>query len=316
VGLGVDTPLGLADSLPRDATVETNDIAIVNYVGMNVAEPPFDDVHVRRAFSLALDKADLVARTRGLSNGLPLFQGTVARHLIPDALEDNLLDRWRPSWDVAPDGGDIDAARAEMVRSTYDTDGDGRCDGAVCDEPLFVVDNPYPQKLLPPYRVALQALGIAFNVRRVCRGCFAKATGPTRHVALQANRWQFDFPTGSNLFPLLFYGPNLEMPSTTGRQDPSLLGATTEQLASWGYRAAEVASADTAIERCDDLAGDTQVACWAELDRSLMENVVPWVAWEFQTTTRLASPRVQRYVFDQFANEPALDRIALTPGSP
>jgi hypothetical protein len=51
------------------------------------------------------------------------------------------------------------------------------------------------------------------------------------------------------------------------------------------------------------------------LDQYLMEQIVPWIP--YQTTNRvvLLSSRVVASSISQLATEPALDRIALKPGS-
>jgi hypothetical protein len=55
--------------------------------------------------------------------------------------------------------------------------------------------------------------------------------------------------------------------------------------------------------------------CWAELDQYLMTEVVSRVPYLFMEQTEVVSERVDAYSFDQFAALPALDRIALAPGS-
>ena len=52
----------------------------VRYINLNLAVPPFDDVHVRKAVNLAIDKQALRHAARG---GLG---GQVAGHIAPDAL--------------------------------------------------------------------------------------------------------------------------------------------------------------------------------------------------------------------------------------
>jgi hypothetical protein len=274
---------------------------------MNLAVPPFDDVHVRRAFSLALDKAALIHRADQLSEVTPAFRGVIARHLAPDGLEGGLLDTWRPSWDVASSAGDGAAARAEMRLSRYDGDGDGLCDGAACNRASFVVDNVYPSSLLPPMRMALESLGIRFNLRRFPRGHFPD---PTKHVALSADRWANDFPGGSVFFPQLFDSRSFRSPHSLG-YDASLLGVSGKQLHAWGYTVSSTPTVDAEIARCDALVGELSVQCWASLDQDLMENVVPWVPFMFQTSARMVSQRIVKYSFDQFTSEPALDQLAV-----
>ncbi|MGZ6544467.1 MAG: ABC transporter substrate-binding protein [Actinomycetota bacterium] len=315
VVLGTDPPLGIVDRAASDPAIasrlHTEQVAIPDFIAMNLAVPPFDDVHVRRAFSLALDKAALVSRANKLRDVSPSFRGVAARHLAPDALEGGLLSSWRPSWDVAPDGGDIAAAEAEMRRSRYDVDGDGLCDGAACDHAAFVVDDAYPATLLSPMRDALEAIGIRFNLRRVPRS--GGGRGPADHVAVTADRWFNDFPAGSAFFPENFSGRAFTSPTNVD-WDPSLLGASTEQLRAWGYAVSQVPAVDTSIDRCDALAGQQQVQCWASLDQHLMENVVPWIPFMFQTSTAMVSSRVVQYSFDQSTEQPALDQLAVGSG--
>ena len=93
----------------------------VRFMEMNLANPPFDDVHVRRAVNYAIDKEGL----RQLRGG-PLF-GELAGHIMVDSLQDNLLAGFDPY--ATDDGaGDLEAAKAEMAQSKYDGDGDGVCD--------------------------------------------------------------------------------------------------------------------------------------------------------------------------------------------
>lgn len=40
---------------------------------------------------------------------------------------------------------------------------------------------------------------------------------------------------------------------------------------------------------------------------------MPWVPYLSLANTRVVSDRVERFIWDQFANLPALERIALTP---
>lgn len=46
-----------------------------------------------------------------------------------------------------------------------------------------------------------------------------------------------------------------------------------------------------------------------------MSEVVPWVPYMFTEVAVAVSDRVVAYSFDEFSGLPALDRIALAPGS-
>ena len=104
------------------------------YVTMNLAVPPFDDVHVRRAVNLAIDKAPLLEMMSQPPFGpFGTSSAEVATHIGPDALEGSLLPGFEPyPFDPA-------AAREEMRLSGYDDDGDGRCDASACRGLLALV---------------------------------------------------------------------------------------------------------------------------------------------------------------------------------
>lgn len=61
--------------------------------------------------------------------------------------------------------------------------------------------------------------------------------------------------------------------------------------------------------------GTSQVQCRASFDQYLMEEIVPWAPFQYETNVFIVSPRVVAFSFDQFATSPALDRIALRPES-
>ena len=61
-----------------------------NYITMNLTQPPFDDVHVRRALNWVMDKTALQQAWGG-----PLT-GKVAHHIAPDTLFDNQLSDYDP----------------------------------------------------------------------------------------------------------------------------------------------------------------------------------------------------------------------------
>jgi ABC-type transport system substrate-binding protein len=296
-------------------------VATVWWIAINLAVPPFDDIHVRKAVTLAIDRDELRRRWARLTTPGPgPIPGIVADHLAPDALEGELLpDNYRPSWMPPGDGSHVRAARAEMRRSPYDTNGDGRCDARVCRHTEIVSDVAWPRPFDAVVRQGMKGIGIHVSVKRqsfasyYCR-CSKSAASPGARTAMFANGWANDYPNGAGFFPTLFYGPNLSR-FRSGAIDLSMLGATTEQLRAWGYPVHHVPSVDGQIDLCDAATGESQVACWAALDKHLMEKVVPWVPFLFQTVVKIVSPRVAHYSFDQATGLPALDQIALKAGS-
>ena len=110
----------------RDATrrsakyLHLNSGDLVDYLTMNLTQPPFDDVHVRRAMNWIIDKAAL----RQVWGG-PLI-GKIAGHIVPDSIFDNQLAEYDP-YATPGDHGSLAKAKAAMKGSKYDTDRDGTC---------------------------------------------------------------------------------------------------------------------------------------------------------------------------------------------
>ena len=226
------------------------------YAAMNLAQPPFDDVHVRRAANLAADKLALV---EGFGPG----GARVATHVAPDSLEGNLLLDYDP---FATEGhrGDLAAARAEMAASRYDTDGDGRCDRQACSSIRAIAFAFPPEFPLHPDIVALQRdlarLGLDLDVEITPpeEAFSALAAQAERHALVLNHPWIKDFPNGSGWFSPALDGDD-------PRANPSLVGADPERLAEWGYPVTSVPSIDGEIAECGRLVGGAQTQCWATL---------------------------------------------------
>ncbi|MEO8423563.1 MAG: ABC transporter substrate-binding protein, partial [Actinomycetota bacterium] len=135
----------------------------LRYISFNFLVPPFDDIHVRKAFNWALDKSGM----RQLRGGATT--GEFAGHIMVNSLENDLLKTYDPY--ATPNGaGDIEKAKEEMALSKYDTNQDGVCDAPECENILAVTDNadPYPKQaaLIEPI---VEQLGMSFDVKQLER---------------------------------------------------------------------------------------------------------------------------------------------------
>jgi peptide/nickel transport system substrate-binding protein len=229
----------------------------LNWMAMNMAEPPFDDIHVRRAVNLVMDKRAVQQLNGGHIEADP------AGHLAFDSLEDNILLNYDP-YRTPEDAGDVEAAGAEMRQSRYDRDHDGRCDDAVCDPiEVSVPDFEYSHDLFNIVRSSLAKIGLMLLGRTLSPDeYFPKIDdshrAPELHLSLVFDRGGFkDFPTGSNFFGRSF--------GLTGF-DLSLVGASPEDLRKWGYRVRSVPSVSDRVADCENLIGQAQPRCWAALD--------------------------------------------------
>jgi peptide/nickel transport system substrate-binding protein len=302
---------GLEDRVKRNAR------DLISAVTMNLAAPPFDDVHVRRAVGLAIDKEAQVALLAGPPHDAFSWSwAEVATHIAPDGLQDRLLGAFDPY------PFDPGAARAEMAASAYDRDGDGRCDAAACrGVRALVLDEGVAPKQARAIRGDLAEVGIQLTLDPVSVGDFFGFTdlGGTFAGSINDPRaripigisvgWQQDYPEGGGWFQGLFDGAALEVSNT------ALVGASPAQLEEWGYTVTTVPGVDDRLRVCLERRGGSRTQCWAELDQYLMTEVVPWVPIMIGETAVVVSERVVAYSFDQFSQRPALDRIALAPGS-
>jgi ABC-type transport system substrate-binding protein len=275
----------------------------VYFFRLNLALPPFDDIHVRKAANLVLDKARAAA-----SIGNPL-RSPLAGHLAPDSLDGNLLLGYDP-YATPGHHGDLAAAKAEMAKSRYDRNHDGICDVAACRGiraiPFFWPPPP-PDRL---FAAELKRLGISIRYLNLSGAQYSHYfADPHSRTGLISHSFFKQFPNASAFFVTFF--SHTQIPGA----DTSLVGASPGELRSFGYGAKSVPSVEPKIDQCLPLIGESQTQCWAELDKLLMEKVVPFVPYLYENNTAAVSARVAKFSFDQFTALPALDRIALAPGS-
>ena len=276
----------------------------IRYLSFNVAEPPFDDVHVRKAVNLAIDKEGM----RRLRGG-PLF-GEVAGHIMLNTITDELLADFDP---YASEGnqGDLEAAQAEMSQSKYDSDGDGVCDEPSCEQILAITDeaDPYPDQGAL-VQDNLEPLGLTLDVKQFERTTmYDKCLDPSTHAAMcLAPSWGKDYPDATTFAEPLFSEASLGPDACCNY---SLVGASPQHLKEYDYTVTDVPSADPQIAECAKATDEERTQCWAELDRYLMEDVVPWVPYLFDNNVDVVSTNVVNYTFDAFAGMIALDHVGV-----
>jgi peptide/nickel transport system substrate-binding protein len=275
------------------------------YVSFNLAEPPFDDVHIRKAFNLALDKAGMRTFRGGES------VGEIAGHIMVNSLQNNLLADYDP-YATPNSAGDLTAAQAEMAQSAYDSDGDGVCDAPECSDILAVTDeaDPYPDQAAL-IQQNMEPLGLTFDVKSFERTTmYAKCNEPEAHVAACLGPgWGKDFPDGYTFADPLFGSAGI-FPSCCNYQ---LVGASPELLSKAGYDVTEVPSVDDQIAEANSQTGDARFQAWADLDTTLMEQIVPQAPYLFDNNVDITSARIINYSFDQFSGLAAYDQYAISP---
>jgi len=61
--------------------------------------------------------------------------------------------------------------------------------------------------------------------------------------------------------------------------------------------------------------GDARTQCWADFDKYLMEEVVPWVPRTFTNINEIISANVVNYSYDEFGEQIAFDHVAVSASS-
>jgi peptide/nickel transport system substrate-binding protein len=289
------------------ASLHINPSDAVRYISFNMAVPPFDDIHIRKAFNLALDKEGMRTFRGGES------VGELAGHIMVNSLENNLLADYDP-YPTPNSAGDVNLAKEEIKQSAYDSDGDGVCDDPVCEDILAVTDeaDPYPDQAAL-IQQNMEPLGLTFDVKSFERTTmYNKCNEPEAHVAACFGPgWGKDFPDGYTFADPLF-GSAAIFPSCCNY---GLVGASSELLSKAGYDVTEVPSVDDQITAANKETGDARYQAWADLDTTLMEDVVPWAPYLFDNNVDVYSARVINYSFDQFSGLAAWDQLAIEPSA-
>jgi peptide/nickel transport system substrate-binding protein len=274
------------------------------YITLNLTQPPFDDIHVRKAMNYILDKPSLIQAWGG-----PVF-GKIANHIVPDTLFNNQLAEFVP-YKTAGDRGSVAKAKAAMKGSKYDTKGNGTCGAPECRNVYLLADTRLVDtKLVPVMEADAKKIGISFKVHTI-NGAYPTLQTPSKDVAISERPgWGKDYADALTFFTPLFDGRTI-IPN--GNTNYALVGITPATAKKVGVKGNvdNVPSVDKILDRCTALIGQPRLACYENLDKYLMTKVVPWVPYMWSYVTRITSKNVTKYGFDQFATTPAYAHMAV-----
>jgi peptide/nickel transport system substrate-binding protein len=274
------------------------------YLTMNLTQPPFDDIHVRKAMNWIIDKAAIRQTWGGPT------VGTIANHIVPDTLFNFRLQEFAP-YKTAGDHGDVAKAKAAMKGSKYSNGSSGMCDASACKNVLLISDT----RGVDPGMVATmeqdaKKIGITFKVRQI-NGAYPTIQTPSKNIPIaERPGWGKDFADPVTFFEPLFDGRTI-IPN--GNTNYSLLGITPAQCTKLKITGdcKNIPSVNSQIDKCEPLIGLPRTVCYENLDKYLMLNVVPWVPWMWSLVTRITSTNVTHYQYDQFATTPAYSQISV-----
>ncbi len=273
------------------------------YVTMNLTQPPFDDVHVRKAMNWIMDKDGLRRAWGGES------KGDIAQHIVPDAMFDDRLSDYAP-YQTEGDAGDLEKAMEEMRESKYDTDQDGICDVQECKNVLHVTRNTEVWKnMAPVIEESARKIGIELTTREYDDSYSVIMAVKSQVPISSTPGWGKDYADPST-FMVLF---DSRIIRADGNVNYSLVGLTPEQAVQTGVEGMteEIPSVDEDIDRCLELYDEERMDCWIDLDRKLMEEVVPWVPYLDQYAEFVVGEAVTKWEFDQSSGGPGWAHIAV-----
>ncbi|HEX9123041.1 MAG TPA: ABC transporter substrate-binding protein [Actinomycetota bacterium] len=278
------------------------------YLGMNLATPPFNDVHVRQAVNDVIDKAALVKAWGGS------VYGQIATSITPPLLLGNQLTQSYDPYATPGFAGDLAKAKAAMMLSkTYDPKHDGMCDVAACKNVLMINRNYAPWSTMEPIVVQdLAQIGIQVVPRELETGASYQTIETVKNdVPLYLNAgWGPDYPD-----PYTFAQPLFSTSSIVpvGTPNNSLVGLTAAQARADGipYPAGGVPSVDPQINHCEGLSGSARLSCWVGFNKTVMQSVVPFVPYLWSNEITVVAPSVTRYAFDQFTGIVSLTQLAV-----
>ncbi len=274
------------------------------YITMNLTQPPFDDLHVRRAMNWVMDREALRRAWGGAVSGV------VAEHIIPPTVIGGKLANFHP-YRTPGNRGSVAKARAEMAKSKYAND-KGVCTAKECKNVLLITDVRAVDKLtLPTVQAGAAKIGITFTSRAV-NGAYPVIQTTSKNVPISNRpRWFKDFADASTFVGPLFDSRSI-IPS--GNTNYSLVGlrpSQTEDLGVKGY-VRNVPSIDKLADRCSKLPlGNARTTCYAGIDKVLTKDIAPWVPYMWAKTVTILGPTVTKWSFDQNAGFTALAHVAV-----
>jgi peptide/nickel transport system substrate-binding protein len=273
------------------------------YITMNLTQPPFDDIHVRKAMNWVMDKEALRRAWGG-----PVA-GEIAQHILPNPMLLGRLNNFQP-YKTPGDRGSVAKARAEMKLSKY-ANSNGVCTAKECKGVLLISDvRAVDKATLPLVQAGAAKIGLTFTVRTV-NGAYPVIQTTAKNVPISNRpRWFKDYADPSTFIDPLFYGGNI---IPTGNTNYSLVGVKPSQAQQLGLKGnvTNVPSIDKDADACRRRTGSPRVTCYALIDRKLMTQVVPWVPYMWANTVNILGPNVAKWTFDQSAGLTGLAHVAV-----
>jgi len=274
------------------------------YITMNLTQAPFDDIHVRKAMNWIMDKSALRKAWGGAT------AGAIANHIVPDAMFNDQLSKYKP-YGTPGDHGSLAKAKAAMKGSKYDTNKKGLCSAKACKGVLMIADKrAVDDRMLPVIQANAAKIGITFTVRTVS-GAYPTIQTPGKNVPIaERPGWGKDYADPLTFFTPLFDGRTI-IPA--GNTNYSLVGITAATAKKVGVKGnlKNVPSVNEDLDHCSTLLGQPRLTCYENLDKKLTEKVVPWIPYLWSSAIHIVGPKVSKWDFDQFGGSIGYGHVAV-----
>jgi peptide/nickel transport system substrate-binding protein len=275
-----------------------------NYITMNLTQPPFDDIHVRKALNYIIDKAAL---QKAWGGPIP---GSIATHIVPPVLYNGGLAEYDP-YATPNESGSVAKAAAEMKQSKYDPGHTGKCTASVCKNVLLISDTRSVDKTMAPIIENDAAkIGIHFTIRSI-NGAYPTIQKPSNNIPISdRSSWGKDYADPYTFFAELFDGGAIIKDGNTNYSLVGLTPAIAKTVGATGS-ISNVPTVDPEINACSKALGQARTTCWENLDKKLMTQVVPWVPYLWPNNVFIIGPQVTHWNYDQFTDGPAYSSVSV-----
>jgi peptide/nickel transport system substrate-binding protein len=253
--------------------VHDNPLPGIAFIAFNVTVPPFNELRVRQAVSLAADRNNAVSTLGGPGAAHPTCQ------ILPPG-----VPGYRPYCPFTVDPGASgawigpDLARARRLVSASHTEG---------MRVVVWVHQWAPDRSLGPYAVqVLRELGYRASLRVASVAVFARNVNDTRRrIQASVATWIADYPSASDFFDLFFQCSAFRPADPAGTRSGSFF-------------------CQPGIDRQMSQADQLQVSnfptagpVWAKVDREITD-LAPWVPFASLRAADFTSVRVGNYQYN------------------
>jgi len=276
------------------------------YLTMNLTQPPFDDIHIRKAMNWILDK-----RAMQKAWGGPVV-GSIATHIVPPVLYNNGLAEYDP-YSTPSEAGDLAKAQAEVKQSKYDPGKTGKCTASACKKVLMIGDvRAVDNRMIPIIQAVGAKIGITFTVRQI-NGAYTTIQTTNKNIPISERPgWGKDYADPYAFIGELFSGSAI---IPTGNTNYSLVGVTpalnTSKKLGLKGNLNNVPSVDADIKACQPKIKQARIDCWEGVDKKLMTQVVPWVPYLWANNVTIVGPKVTHWQYDQYGDYTAYSQVAV-----